>query len=133
VFDENPLLVGPEDCEFAIRVSDLSPPTPVRKRTVVMHRDESMTRHPRQRWADTLEYVIRKLGYGGARRNWMMFYRAFTAAVAEGKDEEARLWADELDRELPCGATRMGTSISGTVNLPHPDVLKAYCRRALED
>jgi glycosyltransferase involved in cell wall biosynthesis len=132
-FDENPLLIGPEDCEFAIRASDLSPPTPMRRRTVVMHRDESMTRYPRQRWADTLEYVIEKLGYGRSRRNWLMFYRAFAAAVEEGKDEQARRWAKELDRELPYGATRIGTSINGTINLPAPVGLKAYCRRALED
>lgn len=129
-FDESPLLIGPEDCEFIVRASDISVPVPSRHRTVVMHRDDSMTRLPRRQWADALDYVIRKNGYRRGRTNWLMFYRAYVAAVAEGRLDKAEEWGWELDKLLPRGTKRVGVSLSGEVTL-EPDGIKAFCRLVL--
>ncbi len=130
-FDESPLLVGPEDCEFLVRASDFAVPVPSRRRTVVMHRDDSMTRGPRPKWVDTLDYVIEKNGYGVTRRNWLMFYRAYLAAVREERPDKVSAWGEEVDRSLPAGSTRVGTVIVGDVRLG-PEDIKQFCRRALE-
>ena len=132
LFDDNPLLIGPEDCEFMIRVSDHVEILASRQHTVRMHRDHSMTREPRQQWVDVLAYVIGKNGYGLTRKNWLMFYRAFAAAVDEGRDDLAAKWADQLDRELPPILWRSGLEIQGDIQL-HPSGIKAFCRRALEN
>lgn len=132
VFDENPLLIGPEDCEFVIRVSDFQSPIPSRVCTVTMHRDRSMTREPREQWSGVLKYVIEKLGYGSERQNWLMFYRAYVAAMNEGKPDLAKQWSNQLDNQLPAGYKRFGTFIRGTQHL-RPDGIKAFCRAALED
>jgi hypothetical protein len=129
-FDESPLLIGPEDCEFIVRVSDISLPVPSRRRTVVMHRDDSMTRLPRRQWADALDYVIKKNGYGRGRDNWLMFYRAYVAAVAEGRLDKEQEWGWKLDKFLPHGTERAGVSLSGAVTLD-PDGIKAFCRLVL--
>lgn len=131
MFDENMLLIGPEDCEFMIRVSDHVVPIASRRITVRMHRDHSMTRQPREKWVDVLDYVIGKNGYGVTRRNWLMFYRAFAAAVNEGRDELAEQWARQLDRELPQGLRRSALAILGDIEL-HPAGIKTFCRTALE-
>lgn len=130
-FDEHPLLIGPEDCEFMIRVSDHASAVASRRVTVRMHRDHSMTREPREKWVDVLAYVIGKNGYGVTRRNWLMFYRALTAAVSERRNDLAAQWAEQLDRELPPGSRRSGLSILGDIEL-QPSCIKAFCRRALE-
>ena len=131
MFDEHPLLIGPEDCEFMIRVSDHVVPTGSRRVTVRMHRDHSMTREPREKWVDVLSYVIGKNGYGVTRSNWLMYYRALAAAVDEGRDDLAARWAEQLDRELPSTVRRSALTILGDIEL-HPGGIKAFCRRALE-
>lgn len=131
VFDENPLLIGPEDCEFTIRTSDLSHPAPSRRCTVTMHRDHSMTKESRKGWVDVLEYVIQKHEYGEHRRNWLMFYRAWVAALQEGRTDLAMKWSYELDRQLPSNLKRVEMKINGEIQLL-PDGIKAFCRRALE-
>lgn len=131
VFDEHPLLIGPEDCEFMIRVSDSTLPIASRRTTVRMHRDESMTREPREQWVDVLNYVIEKNGYGLTRRNWLMFYRALTAAVNEGRNDLASRWADKLDIDLPPTVRREGLAITGEIEL-QPFGIKGFCRRILE-
>jgi glycosyltransferase involved in cell wall biosynthesis len=131
-FDENPLLIGPEDCEFAIRVSDLVSPVPSRHCTVTMHRDCSMTREPREEWVDVLEYVIKKLGYGATRTNWLMFYRAYVAALNENHVDLATQWANELDRQLPLNYRRVNASIEGARHI-EPDGIKTFCRTELKD
>lgn len=130
-FDEHPLLVGPEDCEFMIRVSDFTTPVASRKVTARMHRDHSMTREPRKEWVDALAYVINKNGYGITRENWLMFYRAMVAAVHEGRDDLAMRWAEQLDRELPPNLRRSEHTITGEMEL-HPNGIKSYCRHVLE-
>jgi glycosyltransferase involved in cell wall biosynthesis len=130
-FDEHPLLVGPEDCEFIIRVSDFYGLLATRQCTVRMHRDHSMTREPREWWVDVLAYVIGKNSYGVTRRNWLMWYRAFVAAVAEGRDDIAARWSDQLDRELPTSLRRSGLTIQGDFSLA-PMSIKAFCRQSLE-
>lgn len=131
LFDEHPLLIGPEDCEFMIRVSDHVAPIASRRITVRMHRDHSMTREPREKWVDLLKYVIDKNGYGITRRNWLMFYRALTAAVDEGREDLASKWAELLDCELPSKAWRSEQTLMGEIEL-QPSGIKAFCRRALE-
>lgn len=130
-FDDHPLLIGPEDCEFMIRLSDHATPLASRRSTVRMHRDQSMTREPREKWVDVLAYVIDKNGYGVRRNNWLMFYRALVAAVNEGRDELASTWAEQLDRELPPSARRSDLAILGEIEL-EPTGIKAFCRRVLE-
>ena len=61
-----------------------------------------------------------------------MFYRAFAAAVDEGRADLAAKWADQLDRELPPILWRSGLEIQGDIQL-HPSGIKAFCRRALEN
>jgi glycosyltransferase involved in cell wall biosynthesis len=131
LFDEHTLLIGPEDCEFMIRVSDHVVPIASRQVTVRMHRDHSMTRGPREQWVDVLEYVIGKNGYGVTRRNWLMFYRALVAAVNEGRDELVEQWARQLDRELPQNLRRSALTIQGDIEL-RPAGIKTFCRSALE-
>lgn len=131
-FDENALLIGPEDCEFIIRCSDVSGPQPTRLCTVLMHRELSMTRKPRERWVDVLSYVIEKLGYGNTRRNWLMLYRAAVAAHRESRGVELKVWLDRLDETLPEGTTRSGFELSGSVQLS-PNYLKSFCRRSIEN
>lgn len=130
LFDESPLLIGPEDCEFIIRASDFCTPVPTRERSVVMHRDYSMTREPRAAWVDTLAYVIGKNGYADRRQNWLMFYRAFIAAVREARPKEIRMWVAALDRLLPEEAMRKGEEITGAVRIT-PDGINAFCRERL--
>jgi len=131
VFDEHPLLIGPEDCEFTIRASDHVLPVPSRRCTVTMHRDHSMTRAPRKQWVDVLDHVIQKNGYGVTRNNWLMFYRALIAAVDEGRADFAERWADQLDRQLPPNLRRSGMAISGDIQIL-PKGIKSFCRCALE-
>ena len=130
LFDESPLLIGPEDCEFIIRASDFCAPVPTRERSVVMHRDDSMTRDPRAEWVDTLAYVIAKNGYTERRHNWLMLYRAYTAAVREARPEEVRIWGADLDLALPKGATRRGEEITGDIRIT-PEGINAFCRERL--
>lgn len=130
LFDESPLLIGPEDCEFIIRASDFCTPVPTRKRSVVMHRDHSMTREPRAKWVDTLAYVIAKNKYTDRRHNWLMFYRAYTAAVREARSKEVSVWGTALDRVLPSGATRSGDEITGDIRVT-PEGINAFCRERL--
>jgi len=130
LFDESPLLIGPEDCEFIIRASDFCAPVTTRKRSVVMHRDHSMTRGPRAEWVDTLAYVIAKNGYTDRRHNWLMLYRAYTAAVREARTKEIGVWGADLDRVLPSGATRSGEEITGDIRIT-PQGINAFCRERL--
>lgn len=132
MFDEHPLLIGPEDCEFAIRVSDFVSPVPSRRCSVTMHRDCSMTREPREEWVDVLKYVIEKLGYGSTRTNWLMFFRAYVAAINESRAELSTQWAREVDRQLPLNCRRVNASIEGAQNI-ESDGIKTYCRAALKD
>jgi glycosyltransferase involved in cell wall biosynthesis len=129
-FDEHPFLVGPEDCEFIIRASDHSTPVPNGRCTVTMHREQSMTREPRNQWVDVLDYVIRKLGYGATRSNWLMFYRAWVAALKEGRPDLAEQWSEYLDRQLPSTLKRSGMAIVGEYRLL-PDGIKEFCRHAI--
>jgi glycosyltransferase involved in cell wall biosynthesis len=131
-FDESPLLVGPEDCEFVIRYSDVCLPVPSWKCTVTMHRERSMTREPRDKWVDTLAYVINKLSYREHRRNWLMLYRAVAAAAHEGRDYEYQDWSVLLDEQLPHGVRRSGIKLYGSIELS-PVKIKAYCRAALKE
>ena len=132
LFDESPLLIGPEDCEFIIRASDCCVPIPTRQRSVVMHRECSMTREPRAEWVDTLSYVIAKNGYADRRRNWLMFYRAYIAAVREARLEDASTWASHVDRVLPIGSTRCGDHITGDIQMK-PQGINTFCRERLAE
>lgn len=131
IFDENPLLIGPEDCEFLIRLSDLFIPVPSKVATVTMHRERSMTRNPRAEWVGVLEYVINKLGYGRIRQNWLMFFRAYVAAVNECRSELVSEWEQELDRLLPPDCWREGEVIRGRYSID-PGGIKAFCRAQLK-
>lgn len=126
-FDEHPELIGPEDCEFVIRCSDVSLPKATRQCTVTMHRERSMTRNPRNLWVDALSYVVDKLGYREDRQNWLMLYRAVVAAHFENRKVEFDRWSRLLDLQLPNGIHRSGVELSGAVSLS-PSRLKAYCR-----
>jgi hypothetical protein len=90
-----------------------------------------MTKEPRKQWVDVLDYVIQKIGYGETRSNWLMFYRAWVAAVNEGRVDLKEKWSEELDRQLPPTLKRSGMAIVGESHLL-PTGIKAYCRRALE-
>lgn len=131
-FDENPLLVGPEDCEFVIRCSDRVNPVATRQCTVTMFRERSMTRAVRSTWVDTLEYVIEKLDYRERRRNWMMLYRAVLAAANEHREQTLTDWINVLDAQLPKNVRRVGLNLCGSVELT-PATLKSYCRAELEE
>jgi len=129
-FDEAQLLIGPEDCEFIIRVSDHTTPMATQQCTVTMHREKSMTRNPREFWVDTLDYVERKNGYGVHRMNWLFYYRAWCAALKEGRTDLAEKWLLSLDEQLPFHLRRNGTGITGAINLS-PESIKAFCRQTL--
>lgn len=129
-FDENPLLIGPEDCEFILRISDWAVPLPSCTLSVTMHRDESMTREPRAHWVDTLQYVMAKNAYYTTRRNWLMYFRAYVAACMENRPEYAARWERLLEDSLPPGTRRVGMHLQGTIQLD-PDGIKAYCRACL--
>lgn len=130
-FDESPLLIGPEDCEFFIRFSDRCKVAAARACTVTMHRERSMTREPREKWVDTLNYVMTKLGYLNLRRNWLMLYRASVAALKEDRKDELDSWANLLDELLPSGVCRAGLDLHGAIELSPKD-LKHFCRSMLE-
>jgi glycosyltransferase involved in cell wall biosynthesis len=130
LFDEHQLLVGPEDCEFILRLSDHCKPVPSLRETVTMHREESFTRNPRHEWVDALGYVMKKNGYYDTRSNWLMYYRAFVAAVAESRVVEKALWEELLLNSLPAGCSLHGVSILGRHAL-RPDSIKHFCRAIL--
>jgi glycosyltransferase involved in cell wall biosynthesis len=130
-YDEHPLMIGPEDCEFILRTSDRTTPYATQKSSVIMHRDESMTREPRSEWTDTLAHVMSKNGYFSYRRNWLMYYRAYVAACRETRPEHAARWGALLDNAIPRGTTRCGLELSGAIKLRPADV-KRYCRNMLE-
>ncbi len=129
-FDENPLLIGPEDCEFMIRASDHDLPFAAMEVTARMHRDQSMTKPIRKEWVDALAYVIEKNEYGVLRQNWLMFYRAYIAALQENRSDYADLWAEQVDSYLPNSLKRIGAHIIGD-SFISPDSIKAFCRRTL--
>jgi glycosyltransferase involved in cell wall biosynthesis len=129
-FDENPLLIGPEDCEFMIRASDHDFPLAAMEVTARMHRDQSMTKPTRCKWVDALAYVIEKNGYGARRRNWLMFYRAYIAAIEENRSDFIDAWAEQLDIQLPNTLKRVGDNIIGDISL-FPHDIKTFCRNTL--
>ncbi len=130
-FDENPLLIGPEDCEFMIRASDHDVPFAVMEVTARMHRDQSMTKPIRNEWVDALAYVIKKNEYGIKRENWLMFYRAYIAALEENRFDYIDLWAEQVDIQLPNSLKRVGAHINGDFFLS-PGKLKTFCRSVLD-
>ena len=129
-FDEEPLMIGPDDCELTVRISDRTTPYATHQATVVMHRDESLTRNPRPTWVDALHYAMNKNGYYSTRRNWLMYYRAYIAALREQRQDHLDHWQCLLENHLPAGTRRYGMALRGAVNID-PDGIKAYCRMVL--
>jgi hypothetical protein len=99
--------------------------------TARMHRDQSMTKPIRNEWVDALAYVIKKNEYGIKRENWLMFYRAYIAALEENRFDYIDLWAEQVDIQLPNSLKRVGAHINGDFFLS-PGKLKTFCRSVLD-